>query len=111
MKIYEEQIEALESSQAQIFEGRAVDFIVTRLSGGSTREVSRDEIRRLITEAHDSGLETERQVMAYVVGAWAYADDFLAIVEPMRDRFRDERVEPATITRELLGAIAHLSQR
>jgi hypothetical protein len=111
MKIYEEQLSSMGQSQAHLFEDRVMEFIVTTLAGGVAREVSRKEIRELITEAHEIGLETEREVTAYVIGVWLYGETFLAAVEPLRDEFRNPRNAPSTITAWLLQILDKLAAK
>lgn len=110
MKIYEDQLEDLSRSQAELFEDRVVQFIVTRFAGGAEREVSRAEVRVLITEAHEAGLETEREVAAYAVGAWMYGESFLALIEPMRDDFRHQRAAPSTVAGWLFEVLDRLGK-
>jgi hypothetical protein len=94
MKIYEEQIQKMGQERALEYERRVHEFVRDQLAGGHAREVDRLEIRRIIKEAHDAGLETERQVAGYVAGAWLYGDDFLRRIEPLRDRFGDPALSP-----------------
>lgn len=110
MKIFEEQLENLGRSQAELFEERVMQFIVTRFAGGAEREVSRGEVRELIVEAHEAGLETEREVTAYVVGAWLYGESFLRLFEPMRDDIRLKRVAPSTVAGWLFDALDRLER-
>jgi hypothetical protein len=95
MKIYEDQIQRLGLERALEYERRMCQFVEEELAGGSAREVDRLEIRQLIRDAHEAGLESERQVAGYVAGAWLYGDDFLQRIEPLRDRFRDDALSPA----------------
>ncbi len=94
MKIYEEQLQKMGQERALEYERRVYEFVRDQLAGGSAREVDRLEIRQIIKEAHDAGLETERQVAGYVAGAWLYGEEFLRRVEPLRDRFTDKAVSP-----------------
>jgi hypothetical protein len=110
MKIFDEQLENLDRSQAELFEERVMQFIVTRFAGGAEREVSRGEVRALITEAHEAGLETEREVTAYVVGAWLYGETFLAMIEPLRDDILHRRVAPSTVAGWLFEVLDRLER-
>lgn len=110
MKIYEDQLQALSQSQAALFEDRVIMFVVDRLCGGARREVSRSEIRSLIAEAHGIGLDTERPVVAYVVGKWLHGERFEVLVEPHRDRFSDGSQAPSESTTVLLRLLAKLGE-
>lgn len=102
MKIYEDQLQKMGQERALEYERRVYEFVRDELAGGSAREVDRLEIRQIIKEAHDAGLETERQVAGYVAGAWLYGDEFLQRVEPLRDSFTDKAVSPEDKAKLLL---------
>lgn len=102
MKIYEEQIQKMGQERALEYERRVYEFVRDELAGGHAREVDRLEIRQIIKEAHDAGLETERQVAGYVAGTWLYGDEFLRRVEPLRDRFGDAATSPEDKARLVL---------
>jgi hypothetical protein len=84
MKIYEDQLAVLGEARAAEFERRLVQFLREKVAAGTGREVMESEVRARIAEAGAWQLDTEREIAAYVVGAWAFGDAFLARIEPMR---------------------------
>lgn len=94
MKIFEEQIQKMGQERALEYERRLYEFVRDELAGGNAREVDRLEIRQIVKEAHDAGLDTERQVAGYVAGAWLYGEEFLGRVEPLREKFVDGAISP-----------------
>ncbi|MEZ4298829.1 MAG: hypothetical protein R3B70_28015 [Polyangiaceae bacterium] len=94
MKIYEDQIDAMGQAKALEYERRLADFLRQTLAAGNEREVDQAEVRALIAEALSAGLDTERQIAAYVTGAWVFGDDFLARIDPLRPSFSDPCIAP-----------------
>ncbi|MBK8257230.1 MAG: hypothetical protein IPK82_31720 [Polyangiaceae bacterium] len=111
MRIFEDQIDKLGQERALEFERRVCDFVRDELAGGNARELDRMEIRAMIKEACDAGLESERQIAGYVAGSWLYGEEFLQRVEPLRDRFRDEGMAPEEKARLILDLVDDLGVR
>lgn len=111
MRIFDKQLEELGESQAYEFEQRVMRFVTDDLAGGQAREVSRDEVRRMIKDAHDAGLGTERQVVAYVAGEWLFGETFLQLVEPLRDRLGDDTLSPNDKARLVLDICDALAEK
>jgi hypothetical protein len=112
MKIYERQIAVLAESRASEFESRIVRFLRARVSEAAATDESilRREVRERIAEAYAAGLDTERQIAAYVVGAWRFGDLYIAQIEPIRPRLTDARVDPSVKAALLLEHLAALSR-
>lgn len=112
MKIYERQIAVLAEARADELERRIVQLLRKRNAGALAlgESVLRREVRDRVLEAQAAGLETERQVAAYAVGAWCFGDAFIRAIEPLWPRLESGRVDPAVKASLLLDRIAALSR-
>jgi hypothetical protein len=102
MKIYEKQLVALGKAKKRDFEDRIVEFLQTHVPAAARHAGLEDEVHAHVLAADAFGLGTERQIAAYVLGAWVFGDDFLARIEPLRPKLIDDCIAPETKAQMLL---------
>jgi len=94
MVVLTEQIEALSRAQLARYEHRVRSFLRADPGDRDPALLTDTVVRKLIADAREAGLDSERVLALYAAGVWHYGDEFLAAVEPLRDRFQDDRVAP-----------------
>lgn len=94
MVVVNEQIEALTRAQFARYEQRVRSFLASKPSQRDPATLTDTVVRRLIADAREAGLDSERNLALYAAGVWHYGDAFLAAVEPLRDRFQNDKIAP-----------------
>jgi len=77
-QIRKEQLDALKDSKSLDFVKLTTDFLIDHFEDAST--VPKEElikgVKDQVKKAQEYGLETERQIIIYVISAWALGEDF-----------------------------------
>ena len=108
MVIVTEQIDALTQAQFARFERRVHSFLRANPGKRDPELLTESVVRRIVADARRAGIHSERMLALYATGVWHHGDHFLAAVEPLRDRFEDDKTPPATKAKLLQDAYESL---
>ena len=101
MVVLTEQIEALTRAQFNRYEHRVRSFLRANPGERDPALLTDGVVRKLIAEAREAGVNSERNLALYAAGVWQHGDDFLAAVEPLRDQFQNDKIAPKVKARLL----------
>ncbi len=98
MKIREAQANALGDMVEKSFEDRVVSYLQGSFDDArlADPEFLRSGVREQAVRAEGYGLETEQEIVTYVVAAWILGADFDRRVVGMQEVLTSDRLPPAT---------------
>lgn len=113
MRIYKEQLTGFAAAGIEHFEDRLVQFLSDNFESAmnAPRAALVADVHSKVVLARGLGLSTERQIAAYVTGAWRFGVEFQNLIDDIRVQLSGESLSSIEKARLILDQFDALLAR